>query len=102
MGVRFEVVKRQGQEVVLEIHKVVIHRFLVSDVDDPDLYASQPMWDWQNSEAGQFVMKHSMSQPEWHRNISHATITYEYAIVAELEKKKLSEFYLRFGRSNIK
>jgi len=83
---------------VKEIHKVVVHRFRLSDVEDPDLYAAEPLHKWEKSEQGQFVMQHAIDKPEWHRNVDHLTYGYQYAIVAELEKKKLSEFYLKWGQ----
>ena len=85
---------------VTEIHKVVVHRFHLSDVDDPDLYAAEPIYKWEKSEQGQFVMKHAIDKPVWHRHLNHSLYGYQYAIVAELEMKKLSEFYLRFGQVN--
>jgi hypothetical protein len=100
MSVRCQVIEENGTSRVVEIHKVVVHRFMMGDVDDPDLYAAQPLWDWEKSEAGQYVMEHAIDKPEWHRNISHLTMGHEYAIIAELEKKKLSEFYLKFGKVN--
>ena len=89
-----------SDNTVSEIHKVVVHRFQLSDVEDPDLYAGQPIWEWQQSEPGQFVMNNAVVKPEWHRNVNHLTMGYEYAIIAELEKKKLAEFYLKFGKPN--
>lgn len=98
MGVRYRVRTSGKQEIVEEIHKIVVYRFRVGDVEDPDLYAAQPMWEWQESEAGKFVMKNSVTQPEWHRQLDHVHYGYQFAIIAELEKKKLSEFYLRWGK----
>jgi hypothetical protein len=89
-----------SDNTVSEIHKVIVHRFRLSDVEDPDLYAGEPIWEWQQSEAGQFVMNNAVDRPEWHRNVDHLTMGYEYAIIAELEKKKLTEFYLKFGKVN--
>lgn len=83
---------------VKEIHKAVVHRFHLSDVEDPDLYAAEPIWKWQESEQGKFVMEHSMDKPEWHRQINHMTYGYDYIILAELEMSKLSEFYLKWGQ----
>jgi hypothetical protein len=97
-SVRCQIVHKDGNEVVEEIHKVVVHRFRLSDVDDPDLYAAEPIYKWEKSEQGQFVMKHAIKQPEWHKNINHESYSYEYAIVAELELKKLAEFYLKWGK----
>jgi hypothetical protein len=84
-------------DIVKEIHKVVVHKFNLSDVDDPDIYAAGPMFEWERSEAGQFVFKHAVDPPEWHRHMDPMFMGYRYIIVAELETKKLSEFYLKWG-----
>jgi hypothetical protein len=100
--IRFRVIERDEQEIVQEIHKIIVHKFNLSDVEDPDLYAAEPLWNWQQSDAGQFVMKHAIDKPEWHRHPDPMFMGYRYIIIAELESKKLSEFYLRFGKSDIK
>ena len=90
--VRCRVIQQDGQDIVEEIHKVVVHRFSLSDVEDPDLYAAEPIWKWQQTEAGKFVMEHAVEQPVFHKQIDHMTYGYQYAITAELEKKKLDEY----------
>ena len=99
--VRFRVVKNNGQEIVEEIHKVVVHRFRIADVDDPEIYAAEPIWQWQQSDEGKFIMKYAIEKPVWHKNLDLATLGYQFAIVAELEKKKLSEFYLKWGTPKV-
>lgn len=94
--VKYQEVVEDGQITIKEFHKVLVHSFTMGDVEDPDLYAAQPLLDWQNSEAGKWVMKNAHDTPEWHRIIDHAIMGYKYAIFAVLEKKKLSEYYLRF------
>lgn len=69
----------------------------MGDVEDPDLYAAQPLWEWQESEKGKFIMEHAIDKPEWHRHTDPYQYGYQYVIVAELEKKKLTEYYLKFG-----
>jgi hypothetical protein len=98
-SVRFQVVKKGDKEFVEEIHKVVVHRFRLGDVEDPELYAAEPLWQWQQSDAGKFVMEHAIDQPVWHKHLDHVTYGYQFAIVAELEMKKLSEFYLKWGKN---
>jgi hypothetical protein len=83
-------------KVVKEIHKVVVHKFDISDFEDPDIYAAGPLFDWERSEAGQFVMKHAVDTPVWHKHMDPMFMGYRFIIVAELEAKKLSEFYLRW------
>ena len=101
LNVRWHTYDKDGCRIVEEIHKVVVHRFRMGDVEDPDLYAAQPLYEWQESEAGKFVMQNAVGQPEWHRNVDNASFGYQYAVVAELEKKKLSEFYLKFGKQHV-
>lgn len=95
-NVTWQEVKKDGTTIVEEIHTVVVHRFRLDNVDDPVLHAAGPIHSWETSEQGQFVMKHSIRQPEWKRQLDMQSYSYEFVIVAELEKKKLSEFYLRF------
>lgn len=97
--VRWRVIEADGVQVVEEIHKLVVHQFRMSDVEDPDLYAAQPIHEWEKSDAGKFVMEHAIDTPEWHRHLDPVSYGYQYIIVAELEKKKLSEFYLRWGKN---
>ncbi len=85
-------------DVVKEIHKIVVHKFDISDVDDPEIYAAGPIFDWERSEAGQFVMKYAVDTPEWRKHFDPMFMGYRFIIVAELETKKLSEFYLRWGK----
>jgi hypothetical protein len=92
-SVRYKV----NNDLVEEIHKVVVHKFKVSDSEDPDIYAAAPIWEWEQSDQGKFIMEHAVDKPIWLRNISYASYSYDYIIVAELEKKKLSEFYLKWG-----
>lgn len=98
--VRYRVLEKDGLEFVQEIHKIVVHSFTVGDVDDPEIYAAQPIYEWQQSEAGKFVMAHAIDTPSYHQHLDHQLFGYRYAITAELEKKKLAEFYLRFGEQN--
>jgi hypothetical protein len=85
-------------DVVKEIHKVTVHAFSVGDVEDPDIYAAEPIWKWQQTDAGKFVMEHAIETPSYHQQLDYNSFGYRYAIVAELEAKKLSEFYLRWGK----
>lgn len=99
-SVRYKVKRINGTDIVEEIHKVVVHYFTISDTDDPELYAAEPIWKWQQSDPGKYVMEHAEEQPVFHKYHDYASFGYRYAITAELEKKKLSEFYLKWGKPN--
>ena len=80
--------------------QIIVHTFTVGDVEDPDLYAAEPMFEWQKSEAGEWVMENCCDGvPSWSRYIDPTTYGHKYMISAVFEEKKLTEFYLRFGNS---
>ena len=80
-----------------EIHIVIVHRFKMSDVEDPELYAAQPIWEWQQTEKGKWVMKHSVDSPVWHRHMDVSIYGYEYAITAKLKGADFTYYTLKWG-----
>lgn len=82
---------------VVEVKTVVVHRFKMGDVEDPDLYAAQPLWEWQQSEMGQWVMDHAVDQPEWRRHNDHASYHLEYIVVAKLTARDYTFWELKWG-----
>ena len=87
-------------QMVVETKEIVVHRFLVGDVEDPDLYAGQPLWEWQNSEKGQWVMERAVETPVWSRALDPFQYQHQYVIQARFDAKTLTEFYLRFGKTD--
>ena len=67
------------------IYKTVVHRFRMGDVDDPDLYAAEPLMNWQKSEIGEWVMERAVDTPEWHRRADTLQYGYEFVVVAKLK-----------------
>ena len=69
----------------------------MGDVEDPDLYAAEPIMAWQDSEAGKFVMAHAVEAPYWIRHIDHSSYGYQYRIIARLSESNQTFFRLKFG-----
>ena len=88
-------------DMVIEHHKIVVHKFTMGDVDDPDLYAAQPIWDWQQTDHGKWVMENCADTPEWSRMADPISWGHTYIISAVFESKKLTEYYLRFGKPEL-
>jgi hypothetical protein len=68
----------------------------MGDVEDPDLYAAQPLWEFEKSEKGQWVMEHALESPIWQRQIDHMTFGYRYKVAARLTEKDITYFLLRW------
>jgi len=69
----------------------------MSDSDDPDLYAAQPLWEWRESEMGQWVMERAVETPEWHRQMDPYQYGYTYAVVAKLKDVDYTFWALKWG-----
>jgi len=90
---------REGDKIRIEAHhEVIVHTFIMGDVDDPDLYAGQPLWEWQQTDKGKFVMDNAVEPPVYNKTIDHTQFGYKFYIKAKLPEKKLSEMYLRWGK----
>jgi len=80
----------------MAIVKLVVHRFTVGDVEDPDLYAGEPLIKWEKSEAGRWVMEHAVVTPIWYKYVDMNTWGYSYKIVAELHEEDATFFKLKY------
>ena len=79
-----------------ELHKVVVHRFKLRDMDDPDIYAAQPLWEWEDSEEGKWVRQHAVETPCWHRQDDPMSFSIDYAITAVLKEKDYAMWILKY------
>ena len=77
---------------------VCVHEFGMGDVEDPDIYAAGPVWDWQQSESGQWVTAHAVEQPYWIRNVDYNTYGHQYRIMARLSEQDRTFFKLKWGK----
>ena len=82
---------------VVEVHSVIVHHFTLHDAEDPDLYAAQPMIEWQQSEQGVWVMEHAVETPSWYRFIDAVSYGYTDNIRAKLKGPDFTYYTLRWG-----
>ena len=90
-----------NDSVVHKIHEVIVHKIIMGDVEDPDLFVAEPIYNWQQTDAGKFVMDNAVIVPKWERYQNPSLWGHTYVIIAELEEKKLTEFYLRWGKPHV-
>lgn len=75
----------------------IVYRFQIGDVDDPEVYAAQPILDWQKSEHGQWIMEHGLD-PTYHFIADPATYAYQVTITAHITPKRWTEYCLKFDK----
>jgi hypothetical protein len=80
---------------VEEVREVVVHEFTMGDVEDPDLYAAEPLLKWERSEEGQWIMEHAIETPAWYRIPDSMQYGYRFQVRAKLAGPRLTEYLLR-------
>lgn len=83
-----------GEHKVTVTH--IVHTIKMSDCDDPDLLIAEPIWNWQQTDMGKWVMENSAPKASWHRQVDHRTYGYLYQIRAYLTPEQLTYFELKF------
>ena len=78
---------------------VKVHEFTMGDVEDPDLYAAQPLYEWQQSEVGQWVIEHAVETPFWHRAVDPYSYGYKYYIIARFSEQDQTDWALKWQTS---
>lgn len=74
-----------------------LHTFRMGDVEDPYLYAAFPISEWQQTEYGQWVMKHAVEEPVFFCDTDPASMGYRVSIMGKLEEKDYTFFKLKWG-----
>jgi len=79
---------------------VCVHEIRMGDVEDPDLAVADPIWRWQQSDAGKFIMANAVDQPYWTRHMDYNSYGHVYRVVARLSEHNETFWRLRWGGLN--
>ena len=66
--------------------KYVLHEFTMSDVEDVEIYAAEPIYEWQQTEAGKWCMEKA-EDVHWVTTIDHNTFRHRVKIIGTLTDK---------------
>jgi hypothetical protein len=69
----------------------------MGDVEDPELYAAQPLYEWQQTDQGQWVMKHC-TDPQYIIRPDVNTFGHKIIVHGEIEDQLATEYLLRWGK----
>jgi hypothetical protein len=82
--------------LAVKFRDVKVHEFNMGDVEDPDLYASQPLYDWSQSDCGKWCIEHAAETPYWVRSADPTSYGYRYQVMARLSEQNETYFKLKF------
>lgn len=74
---------------------MIFHEFNLGDVEDPEIYAAGPLYEWQQTEKGQWVMQHC-PDPTYRVMVDPNNFGYKVAIYGELSQKDATYFTLKY------
>lgn len=72
----------------------IVHRFTMSDVEDVEIYIAQPLYEWQQTDHGKWVMQYA-KDPTYHIHADPITYGYQITVTAHITPKKWTEYILR-------
>lgn len=78
------------------MQKITFHTFGMGDVEDPELYAAQPLYEWQQTDQGQWVMK-NCADPTYIIRPDPNTFGQRVIVYGEVEDQMATEYLLRWG-----
>jgi hypothetical protein len=73
-----------------------VHEFYLSDVENPAILAGG-WWDWQESEAGAWVIANAEEKPYWIKDLEFRTYSYRFRIMARFSEHNYTFFKLKWG-----
>lgn len=77
----------------------VVHSIILGDVEDPDIYIAEPLWQWGQTPAAKWVIAHSQQTPAWRRVVDPAVWGYRYDVVAWLSDRDLTYWLLKYNKT---
>ena len=79
---------------------MILHEFNMSDVEDPYLFAAEPLYKWEKSDQGQFAMSRVKQQPVFHCYPDMHRYGYRVVVTGEFADEKDELIYkLKYGFS---
>ena len=68
----------------------------MGDVDDVEIYAAQPIYEWLQTDAGKWVNERC-EDLSWHTIANPDTYGYTIMLRGSITDRDATEYYLRFG-----
>lgn len=79
---------------------IIVHKFVLGDVDDPEIYAAQPLWEWQQTDVGRWVMENSIESPSYTIMPNYDTYAMQCVVRAKFTESDATFFKLKYDYIN--
>jgi hypothetical protein len=78
------------------VRQITFHTFTMGDVEDPEIYAAQPLWEWQQTEQGQWVIA-NCTDPQYRINADSTGQGHLISVYGVLGDKDAVFYELKWG-----
>ena len=76
--------------------RITFHTFTMADVDDVDIFVAEPIYNWQQTEQGKWVVENAQNL-KYYTSADPNTFGYRVTIRGELSDIKATEYFLRWN-----
>lgn len=76
---------------------ITFHEIILSDVEDPEIYAAQPIWEWEISEQGRWCMENSTIPVAYRIIVDYNNFGYRVDLYGDLKPEDRTYFNLKWG-----
>jgi len=84
-------------DVNFNMKTVRVHKFNMGDVEDVELYVAEPLYQFEMSEKGQWVMQNALEPPIWNQRFVQDAYYYIITIDAKFTDEMATFFQLKWG-----
>ena len=74
---------------------MIFHEFTLGDVEDPEIYAAGPLYAWQNTEKGQWVLEH-FKDTAYRIGVDQNSFGYKVTVYGNLSQQDATYFTLKY------
>lgn len=79
--------------------RIVFHQFVMRYAEDVEIYVAEPIYQWQQTEHGKWVMTHA-KDVSWTQSLDPQTFGHKITIYGWLQPVLATEYLLRYGSYN--
>jgi hypothetical protein len=77
--------------------KILVHTVNIGDVEDPEIYAAEPLYDWEHTEQGQWLQANSYQEMCYTIKDDPRIWGHRVYVWAWLKNQELTYYTLRWG-----
>lgn len=76
--------------------RIIFHTFTMGDVEDPEIYIAQPVYEFQQTDKGKWMMENGQDL-QYQISADYDCYGYKIVLYGKLDDRLATEYYLRWA-----